>query len=489
MTDKKKLDEAASLTINTQEGDMNGCLTINAADEAELVQIIKRAGLDKTADRANGSATLTIGSPDGKLSTSISSTNLRSLMTLLHVTDEPEAPVEVGQDVGVEALPMESAEANDYGSELSSRKGEVYAGSTSRPGTARAETIPVPAKSGDNPLAEMGIKSFKEYLGEFTEHQFPRKGDLRPVLYSKYRGEEYSGWGVEQLQDTGYGSSWDMPDWFHDAPELAGPFADAREAQEAIDAYWAKQGQESIDEAQQTGKYKTTLSLNFGTDGEADYSELDVTFTYTVHWGTPETGRGYMADPYKYDPGSPSEIEDIAIVAIDGMSPFNLDKGSLDTVLDALNSGKYDDDILADAAHQDEARRPDESLEEAPNSDWQARERRFGEPMVLLPAEHNVTFDNLDQSYFKPGSYVYVVGKQNGKGNYTPRYCISAGRLGYEDGQEVTVVHDQNRSITPGRVMYQFSYGDWDNDRETLAQSLEAAGVSRHRKVPVKVFK
>ena len=63
-----------------------------------------------------------------------------------------------------------------------------------------------------------------------------------------------------------------------------------------------------------TYKYATDLE---GPDG----NEHDVSVTYEVCWGTPETGRGYMADPYKYDPGSPDEIEMVKIVAVDGVEP------------------------------------------------------------------------------------------------------------------------------------------------------------------------
>lgn len=461
---------------------------------------------------------------------------------------------------------QENVEENDYGSELSSRKGEVYPGSTSRPGTARAPTVPVPAKSGDNPLAEM--KSFKDYLkevtsfgiklgsikpiklsdlrgddsqgwavarysmidggmdwvipawdeqghpdlegtfnsseeaqaaidaqsnhyegvnsiSEFTEHVYPKKGDLRPVLYSKYRGDEYSGWGVEQYNTTTYGGSWDMPDWFHDEPSLAGPFSSSRDARDAINAYLSNQ--ENLDESKQSGKYRDTLCLSFGTDGEADYVELDVSFTYTVQWGSPEVGRSYMGDPAAYDPGSPSEIEDIAIVAIDGVDPMKYGADTIDVVLDELNSGKHDDALIANASDQEESRRPDESVDEATN--WQTRERRFGEPMILLPTGHNVSLDAMDQTYFDEGSYVYVVGKGNSAGKFTPRLCISSGKLNYRNDQEVTIVHDQNRGLTPGRVLFQFSYDDWMNKRDVIAHALESIGVARNKKIPVKVFK
>lgn len=70
-------------------------------------------------------------------------------------------------------------------------------------------------------------------------------------------------------------------------------------------------------------RYTYTTCLSFGTDGEADYCEMDVTVSFAVAWGSPETGRGYMADPAGYDPGSPDEVEDIRVESIDGNPPTN----------------------------------------------------------------------------------------------------------------------------------------------------------------------
>lgn len=62
-------------------------------------------------------------------------------------------------------------------------------------------------------------------------------------------------------------------------------------------------------------RYATTLAFTDETDNPA---EIDVEVSFTVAWGSPETGRGYMADPYLYDPGSPDEVEDLRLELIDG---------------------------------------------------------------------------------------------------------------------------------------------------------------------------
>lgn len=67
-------------------------------------------------------------------------------------------------------------------------------------------------------------------------------------------------------------------------------------------------------------RYHFSTCLSFGTDGEADYCELDVTVSYTVAWGRPET-------PPAYDhgglPAEPDEIDDIRLELVnDCRAPF-----------------------------------------------------------------------------------------------------------------------------------------------------------------------
>lgn len=65
-------------------------------------------------------------------------------------------------------------------------------------------------------------------------------------------------------------------------------------------------------------RYRYSTCLSFGTDGEADYCELDVTVSYSVAWGSPGTGRPYYGPVELYDEGSPDEVEDIRLELVDG---------------------------------------------------------------------------------------------------------------------------------------------------------------------------
>lgn len=61
-----------------------------------------------------------------------------------------------------------------------------------------------------------------------------------------------------------------------------------------------------------TYRYATTLSWG----GDVPTAEVDVEVSFTVAWGSPETGR--FGPPEHYDPGSASEIEDIKLLTVEG---------------------------------------------------------------------------------------------------------------------------------------------------------------------------
>ena len=68
--------------------------------------------------------------------------------------------------------------------------------------------------------------------------------------------------------------------------------------------------------------YATTLAYSTGDVPEADEVEIEVSFT--VAWGSPGTGRPYYGPPENYDEGSPSEVEDLKLLSVDGVGgPFD----------------------------------------------------------------------------------------------------------------------------------------------------------------------
>ena len=66
--------------------------------------------------------------------------------------------------------------------------------------------------------------------------------------------------------------------------------------------------------------YATTLAYSTGDVPEADEVEVEVSFT--VAWGSPETGN--YGPPEGYDPGAPDEVEDLKLLSVDGVGgPFD----------------------------------------------------------------------------------------------------------------------------------------------------------------------
>lgn len=95
---------------------------------------------------------------------------------------------------------------------------------------------------------------------------------------------------------------------------------------------------------QTTFTHYTTVNL-----GNGEASEFDVTLTFSVAWGSPETGR--FGRPEDYDPGCGSEVEDIKVASIEGLTSgwgkafalgFKTDQQIADAVIKALTDADLD---------------------------------------------------------------------------------------------------------------------------------------------------
>lgn len=122
-------------------------------------------------------------------------------------------------------------------------------------------------------------------------------------------------------------------------------------------------------------RYHYDTTLCFGTDGEPDYRELDVSVTFSVSWGTPETGRGYLADPYLYDPGSASVVEDVRIESIEGHPAPWSDPFCTDDELRRLIEEKLEDEH--DAMILEASEREDSEAAYAQERRWEEARGKF----------------------------------------------------------------------------------------------------------------
>ena len=223
----KKIDEAVSLHMTSQNGEMNATTSVEAEDLAALALVLKNAGIAGNSEAFNGPATLnvTVQENGSTLTSSINSPDLRSIMNLLEphfaaVGNVAEPEVDMGVDLeeftvgdegdghdwfgpfsshqeattdacsnisgGIGAEPQEgynytikSKADGFYWSEYAPGLGEEadydhrthdvhpkpYAGIADRK-LVQPDTKRVPARSGDNPLIE---GPFDHMKGQFPD--------------------------------------------------------------------------------------------------------------------------------------------------------------------------------------------------------------------------------------------------------------------------------------------------------------------------------
>jgi hypothetical protein len=154
------------------------------------------------------------------------------------------------------------------------------------------------------------------------------------------------------------------------------------------------------------------------------------------------------------------------------------------------------EDLESVKSFRDYLKETEEAIEEASASGPQFR---FGPPQYLLPTYTNANYEELiNDDYLGAGLeagdenyWVIVVGKENNKNDYTPRYCGSHGSAHEGVGAAVTIVHDQTRGQTAGKILYQFSGAQYMNPEmhQQIAVALHNAGVDTRKRYACKVYK
>lgn len=104
-------------------------------------------------------------------------------------------------------------------------------------------------------------------------------------------------------------------------------------------------------------RYTYAASLSWG--GDEPTAELEVEVSYTVAWGSPETGR--FGPPEGYDPGAADVVEDVRVIAVDGRPwPVDLSYGfqtpaqDHETLVEKLLSER-EADMIAEASEEEDA--------------------------------------------------------------------------------------------------------------------------------------
>lgn len=102
-------------------------------------------------------------------------------------------------------------------------------------------------------------------------------------------------------------------------------------------------------------RYTYDTCLTFGTDGEADFAEVDVTVSFACDFGTPETGR--FGPVEFYDPGSGDDVHSIRLEKVGGRpAPWNLhfhsDKHFAALVVEMLEASERDLEAMIQEASE-----------------------------------------------------------------------------------------------------------------------------------------
>lgn len=112
-----------------------------------------------------------------------------------------------------------------------------------------------------------------------------------------------------------------------------------------------------------SSRYTYACTLSWG--GDTPTAEVEVEVSYTVAWGSPETGN--YGPPEDYDPGSPSVVEDIRLEKVEGKPrPWDMGYGYLsddDFAQECIekidNSDWRLEEMIREAAETEESRRPE----------------------------------------------------------------------------------------------------------------------------------
>lgn len=113
-----------------------------------------------------------------------------------------------------------------------------------------------------------------------------------------------------------------------------------------------------------TQRYTYATTLSWG--GDTPTAEVEVEVSFTVAWGSAESGR--FGPPENYDPGAPDEVEDVRLEKVEGKPrPWgmylgyvpNEDELFAEDVAEKLDCEYHISEMIREATEWEDARRPD----------------------------------------------------------------------------------------------------------------------------------
>lgn len=114
-----------------------------------------------------------------------------------------------------------------------------------------------------------------------------------------------------------------------------------------------------------TRRYTYATTLSWG--GDEPTAEVEVEVSFSVAWGSPETGR--WGPPEHYDCGAPDEVEDIRLETVEGKPrPWGMYSGYIANEDDEFateciekleGSERHLSEMIREACEHEESLRPD----------------------------------------------------------------------------------------------------------------------------------
>jgi len=531
MTDKTQLDEAASLNISAQNGDMNSTTTFVADDVAALATLLKNAGVAGNSAVFNGPATLTIDAEEngGTMSTVIQAPDLRTIMNLLEPEfaatadldmelDGPDMGDQEAEDViatdgavGVVANPENYSvsdgeydvdlgdpleddleEEADYDYRDNEAGAEEYQGVSDRK-PVQAKTKDVPARSGDNP-----VRSLKDYMEEARKKRGNNPTFGRGVYgmgYGYGRDDHEEDNGADTSAELGFDMGGDFGE--SSAESLSKEFSLNELSSDTLSSY--------VDKARASKAHHEKKA--------SDLEDLGHDADRASKMGIMRAGAGDRVRKWQAPHDATARRREIGLDRLGAVEEETVNEISNDTknryfkkAADDINTHAQHSSNMRGIGNHDQADKHDArvfkrakgmnaaiakesegDLDEASRATFQDKARQFGTPYYLNTDCGYASLDDLGtHDYFDHSGVVVLSINRNGKWglNYV------AGQDSTPPGTKVTCVTQTSsgQKYREGKVVDSFTMDEYNNDREGLAKRLATHGITPTRKLSVKTF-
>jgi hypothetical protein len=550
MTDKTKLDEAATLNVsNNGEEGVNSSTSFTAEDTLGLVQLLKAAGVQSQMFNGPANLTVDVQGEGGMVTTNVGAPNLRAIMNLLEpdfelagqmddslaaqeieaeleepyadhqaeveaelAADEINAPVKpLGEAIDDHAFDMsdglkpgdDRVEIDDYGDEVvifvaktvnmdETSFEEVFdmlEKAALEAGQNNGLVVSVGADQGSDGkmYGQHLVQGFNDATGEFVEDD-NAQGTV--IAWAAWRAEE------ADLEEE---ANYDYRENEAGTTEYA-QRADKKVVQPATKRVPARSGDNPLEEGVNDTSFTSYIEL---PDGE----EIEVTVEFDYDSGEFDTGLDYPKT------GSFGEQVTIAAVMHNGQDIVNqLDHSVISRLeqeaLDHLTDGANDDprESIEPTGFKDylkkvEAAKNLRQVKMVGEDDLIGEYRgaradsstKYGQPMYLNTDCGYASFNDLgSHEYFHmdhESSGVTIV-KINRNGKWGFNYVSGYGAPSFKPGQKVTVVTQTSTGdkYREGEVVDTFTSAEYVKNKDELLARLEQHGIKPDRKLSVKTF-